>query len=113
MSSEEDIFWFDHLTPEQQTKLDELRRGLDMKGLLVEGLAESHALLRFLKARQWSVHKAEKMYEVRTNNMRQAARSSACPGVPAQHLPAAACSWWYLVQDMGSTALYMCQGAAS
>jgi len=62
--TEEQVFWVDHLTPEQTGKLTELRASLVAKGLLLEGthLDTDTTLLRFLKARGWNLAKAEAMY---------------------------------------------------
>ena len=41
----------------------ELHDSLKHAGLLLAGFDDKNTLLRFLKARQWNVHKAEHMYK--------------------------------------------------
>lgn len=64
--TEEQVFWYEegHLGAENEEKLLQLREQLLYEGAVVEGLEDRNALLRFLKARQWCVHKAAKMYKV-------------------------------------------------
>lgn len=61
------VFWYlqENLSPEQKQKLVELRQELEQSDVLLAeaGLADDNALLRFLKARQWNVHRAAKMYQ--------------------------------------------------
>lgn len=63
------VFWYseENLSLEQKQKLKELRAELEQHHALLPAdtcLADDLTLLRFLKARQWSVHKAAKMYQV-------------------------------------------------
>ncbi len=59
------MFWYDHLTPEQEAQLAVFQHLLEEEGQLVKGLSDRLTLLRFLKARQWHAHRALKMYQVR------------------------------------------------
>lgn len=66
--TEETVFWYldAHLSPEQKQKLQQLRQELEQAHAVLPaetGLADNLSLLRFLKARQWSVHRAAKMYQ--------------------------------------------------
>lgn len=64
------MFWYceENLSIEQKQKLKELRAELEQHHALLLSdtclLSDDLTLLRFLKARQWSVHKAAKMYQV-------------------------------------------------
>jgi hypothetical protein len=60
---EQDAFWYDDLTAEQQRAYSQLQEGL--QGKLSPGLDTRMDLLRFLKARQFDVPRALQMY----NNM--------------------------------------------
>lgn len=69
--AEQEVFWYleQNLSPEQHQKLVQMRQELEQAGDLLPAatlLADDVTLLRFLKARSWSVHKAVKMYQVGT-----------------------------------------------
>lgn len=66
--AEQEVFWYleDNLSPEHRQKLAQMREELEQSGQLLPAatlLADDVTLLRFLKARSWSVHKAVKMYQ--------------------------------------------------
>lgn len=66
---EKAVFWYldENLSPEQKEKLQHLREELEQSCSILPaetGLADDNTLLRFLKARQWNVHRAAKMYQV-------------------------------------------------
>lgn len=72
---EQAVFWYleEHLSPEKYQKLLHLREELEKANALLPaetGLSDNLTLLRFLKARAWSVHKAVKMYQVRSISSR-------------------------------------------
>lgn len=62
VQTEKEAFWYDHLTPEQQSAYAELLANLDSSKLLLAGHDDRHTLLRFLKARQWNPQRAQQMY---------------------------------------------------
>lgn len=64
--TEEQVFWYEEgtLCRENEAKLSQLREQLSKEGALAEGLDDRNSLLRFLKARQWCVNRAAKMYKV-------------------------------------------------
>lgn len=64
------MFWYlpENLEKEQLAKLVELRAELEGAAAVLPsdtGLSDDMTLVRFLKARQWNVHRAAKMYQVR------------------------------------------------
>lgn len=92
--TDEEVFWYDEgkLSREIEEKLGQLREQLQSEGVLVEGLDDRNALLRFLKARQWCLHKAAKMYKVTCNGTYSWLQSSACrPAAPMAFRAAAHC----------------------
>lgn len=60
-----DVFWYEPgvLPEEHEQQLEKMREALAADGKLAKGLDDRLSLLRFLKARQWCVHRAVKMYE--------------------------------------------------
>lgn len=64
--SEADAFWYvpPHLSKEHQQALAQLRAELLRRGCAAPTVDDDLSFLRFLKARQWNVHKAAQMYQV-------------------------------------------------
>jgi hypothetical protein len=64
--SEAEAFWYaaPHLSKEHQQALAQLRSELQTRGCLAPTVDDDPSLLRFLKARGWSVERAAKMYQV-------------------------------------------------
>lgn len=59
---EADAYWYSNLTPAQQEAYEQFQSNLTRQGALHNGLDSRLDLLRFLKARQFNVEKAEHMY---------------------------------------------------
>jgi hypothetical protein len=60
--TEKDAYWYSNLTPAQQEAYEQFQSNLTRQGALHDGLDSRLDLLRFLKARQFNVEKAERMY---------------------------------------------------
>lgn len=62
--TEQQVFWAEYVDDEKKALAGKLRSNLSSKGLLLVGthLATETTLLRYLKARQWDLAKAELMY---------------------------------------------------
>ncbi|GLC35857.1 hypothetical protein PLESTB_000513000 [Pleodorina starrii] len=63
VQTEVEAFWYLNLTPEQQLAHDKLLEHLKETRTLHQGHDDRFTLLRFLKARQWDVHRAAAMYQ--------------------------------------------------
>jgi hypothetical protein len=61
-TEENKVFWYLHLTEEQQKAYDVLHKKLSASNALVAGADDKWTLLRFLKARQYDPDKAMLMY---------------------------------------------------
>ncbi|KAG2489044.1 hypothetical protein HYH03_012481 [Edaphochlamys debaryana] len=62
VQSEQEAFWYLNLTQEQNAAHDAFLEHLKETGALLPGHDDRFTLLRFLKARQWDVHRATIMY---------------------------------------------------
>lgn len=58
----EQVYWYDSLTSCQAAACEELQCRLEFQGTLVKGLDDRNTFVRFLRARQWNIDKAEAMY---------------------------------------------------
>ncbi|GIL72327.1 hypothetical protein Vretimale_3992 [Volvox reticuliferus] len=63
VQTETEAFWYLNLTSEQQAAYDKLLEHLKETRGLHKGHDDRFTLLRFLKARQWDVHRAAAMYQ--------------------------------------------------
>ena len=86
LQSEADAFWYDKgiLAEEREHAWKLLRQRLQATTSLIPGFEDRATLLRFLKARQWNISKAESMYKVRP--MLQGKTVSACKLLPTTWL---------------------------
>lgn len=64
LTTQQHSFWVEQLTDREDKQLLAFAQALKQKGILVEGFDDRLTLLRFLKARQFNVPKAVKMYQV-------------------------------------------------
>lgn len=66
VQTEAEAFWYLNLTEEQHSAYEKFRAHLEEHLLLHPGHDDKYTLLRFLKARQYDVHKATAMYTAMT-----------------------------------------------